>query len=158
MNDWDDMRDDFERKPTRTTAKWTVRAWLIVVLVIALGGLTGAVIWYVKVGTSDVRGRGDAEVIKNEARNRIRAQEGFWVKYQGVVTADKNLTITAQQLKLRPDDLKLQTELVGQKMVCNDLVGQYNASAQKFTEREFRDAELPHQIDDTSAPDVDCKE
>lgn len=157
-HDWDDRIDEFEEKPTRTTIKWTARIWVVVVVIAVLGAVLGGGFWLLKVATSDVKGQGDAEVVKNEAANRIRAQEGFWVRYEGIVQADRNLNLTAEALRAKPGDLKLETELIGQKMICNDLVGQYNAAAQKFTQREFRDAELPHQIDDTSPPAIDCKE
>jgi len=155
---WDDRYDEFEEKPTRSAIKWTTRAWVVVCVGVVLALILGAGIWLLAVATSDVKGQGDAEIIKNEAYNRIRAQEGFWVRYEGIKTADKNLTLTAEQLKRDPDNQKLEVELMGQKMICNDLIGQYNAAAQKFRDAEFRDAQLPHQIDDTSASDVNCKE
>lgn len=155
---WGEREDDFNRKPVRQSAKGIGWIGVLVVVAVVVFGAIGVAVWGFGVGTSDVKGRGDAEVIKNEAKNRIRAQEGFWVKYEGIVQADKNLNITAEALAKDPNSVRLQVELNGQKMVCNDLVGQYNAASQKFSEREFKDAELPHQIDDTSPSAIDCKE
>lgn len=154
---WGDRQDDFDAKPTRTTAKWTVRGWLIVVLVIALGLVTSAVIWGLRVGTSDVKGRGDAEIIKNDARNRIRAQEGFEKLFQDILAADRNLTTTAEALTRRPGDLKLETELLGQKHYCAGLTGEYDAKARSFSQEDFRAADLPPKIDPTDGT-TDCKE
>lgn len=154
---WDGRYDEFSEKPTRTTAKWTARAWVIVGLVLVLALATGAVIWGLQVATSDVKGRGDAEIIKNEARNRIRAQEGFEKLYQDVIAADKNINVTAESLKLDPASVKLKTELGGQKQFCNDLVGRYNAKARSFTQEDFRAADLPPELTG-SDPALDCKE
>lgn len=154
---WDDRLDELEYRPTRTAAKGVVHAWIVVLIVIALAVVTGAILWFGRVATSDVKGRGDAEIIKNEARNRIRAQEGFWDKLVAVEVADKNLTLTAEALIKQPDSVKLQTELTGQKMICNDAVGAYNAAARKFTQQDYRDADMPEQVDQTD-PAYDCKE
>lgn len=155
--DWDSREEDFEYKPVRQTAKGIGYVWVLVIVAVVLFGALGAGLWFLKVGTSDIKGRGDAEVIKNGAGNRIRAQEGFLDKFNAIITADKNLTITAESLVKTPDSLKLQTELAGQKMVCNDAVGRYNADARKFSKQDFKDADLPDVIDETD-PTTDCKE
>lgn len=157
MGSWDEREDDFEYKPTRTAAKGTVHVGIWIVVVLVVMGVIGGGVWLVKVATSDIKGVGDAEIIKNDAKNRIRAQEGFLDKYNAVVTADKNLTLTGEALARTPDSVKLQTELTGQKMACNDLVGRYNADANKFSKQEFMDAELPKQIDESDIT-TDCKE
>lgn len=154
---WDEREEDLEYKPVRQSTKGIVWAGVLIGVMMFVGGVLGVLHWGFGVFTSDIKGRGDAEVIKNDARNRIRAQEGFWTRHQGIVQADKNLTLTAEQLAKTPDSGKLQTELTGQKMICNDLVGQYNAASHKFTQQEFRDAELPFEIDSTD-PATDCKE
>lgn len=158
-NDWDDRARNFEERPVRTAISGTARTAVVVAVVIAFALMLGAGVWWFKVATSDIKGTGDAEIIKNEARNRIRAQEGFLDKYNGIIAADKNLNITAEALKAQPNSLKLQTELNGQKMICNDQVARYNAAARKFTQAEFRDADLPIEINDlTATADIDCKE
>lgn len=156
-DEWDDRVDDFNRKPLRTTAKGISRGWLIVILVIVLVLVTGGLIWFVRVVTSDTKGAGDAQIVKNEAGNRIRAQEGFEDRFQAILTADKNLTATAEALLKDPGNQKLSTELTGQKMVCNDTVGRYNADARKFSKEDFRAADLPAEIDPND-PAMNCKE
>jgi len=153
---WREREDDFEYKPVRQTAKgigWT--GVLIAVAIVVFGGL-GIAHWGFGVFTSDIKGQGDAIKVKNEAGNRIRAQEGFLDKFNAIITADKNLTITGESLKKTPDSVKLQTELAGQMMICNDAVGAYNAAARKFTQQDFKDADLPDKIDETK-PETDCK-
>lgn len=155
---WGERRDDFDAKPTRTTVKWVVRGWVIVALVLALGLTTSAVIWGLRVGTSDVKGRGDAEIAKNDVRNRIRAQEGFEKLFADIQAADRNLTTTAAALRAKPNgDVKLETELLGQKHYCAGLVADYDAKARSFTQQDFRAADLPAKID-TSDGTTDCEE
>lgn len=159
MSSWEDREQRFEEKPVRTAISGTVRTGVVVAVVVAVVLAIGAGVWMLQVATSDVKGTGDAEIIKNDARNRIRAQEGFEAKFAAIVAADKNLNITAEALKAKPGDPKLSIELSGQKMICNDLVAQYNAAARKFTQAEFRDADLPLEINDNTAnAATDCKE
>lgn len=158
-NSWNDRADNFEEKPVRTAISGIARAGIVAAVVIAVVLLLVGGFWLLKVGSSDIKGTGDAQIIKNEARNRIRAQEGFLDKFNDIIAADKNLNITAEALKAQPSSLKLQTELNGQKMICNDQVAQYNADARKFTQAEFRDADLPIEINHlTATADTDCKE
>src|SRR5690349_15390170 len=154
---WEDRLDDLEAKPTRTTAKWTVRGWLLVVLVVVLALVLGGGLWLLRVATSDVKGQGDAVVIKNDARNRIRAQEGFEKLFADLKIADQRIDVTADALQLRPNDVKLETELIGQKHYCLGLVSEYNAKARSFSQQDFRAADLPQEIDQ-AAPETDCKE
>lgn len=154
---WGERERDFDRKPTRTTIKWTARAWVIVVVVTALGLVLGAGVWALKVATSNVKGQGDAEVLKNDARNRIRAQEGFEKLFADVQAADRNLTITAEALARKPGDLKLETELLGQKHFCAGLVAEYDAKARSFSQQDFRAADLPSKISATDGT-TDCRE
>lgn len=156
-DEWDERERKFAEKPVRTTMSATFRIWLIVVLVVVLGGALSAGIWFLKVGTSDIRGQGDAVVIKNEAGNRIRAQEGFEKYFQAIVASDATINITAEALKDDPESLKIKTELRGQKQACVDLVGQYNAKARSFSQADFRAADLPFEIETTN-PQTDCKE
>jgi hypothetical protein len=141
----------------RATIWGISRGWFIGIVIIALVMMTSAGLWALGVFTSDIKGQGDAEKIKNSASNRIRSQEGFEDLFQEIIAADKNINISAEALELDPNDLRSKVELPGQKQYCNDLVGQYNAKARKFSQEEFRAADLPAQIDETYAQ-TDCKE
>lgn len=154
MGDWE---ENFENRPVRTTAGLMVRGWVLAIVAVVLVGLLGAGIWFVNVETSDVRGAGNAVIAKNEAGNRIRAQEGFEKYHQGILSADAAISITAEALKADPESLKIQTELRGQKQACVKLVGEYNAKARSFSQADFRAADLPFEIDTTN-PQTDCKE
>lgn len=158
---WDERADKFEDRPTRESVKWTARAGVVAAVAIAVVLALGALVWGFSVVTSDVKGQGDAEIVKNEAGNRIRAQEGFEQKFAAIKSADQNINVTAEALKSDPDSVKLKAELLGQKQACNGLVGAYNAASRKFTQAEFRAADLPFELNvdaATTFPETDCKE
>lgn len=155
---WGEREADFDRKPVRQTAKGVVWIGVIIGVVMFVGGVIGVLHWGFGVFTSDLKGRGDAEVIKNDARNRIRAQEGFEKLFTDIQAADRNLTTTASALRAKPNgDLKLETELLGQKHYCAGLVADYDAKARSFTQQDFRAADLPAKID-ASDGTTDCEE
>lgn len=154
MSNWE---ENFENRPVRTTASAMTRVWVLVTFGVVLVGLLTAGIWFFNVETSNLRGAGNAEIAKNEAGNRIRAQEGFEKYYQGIVSADASINITADALKADPESLKIETELRGQKQACVKLVGEYNAKARSFSQADFRAADLPFEIETTN-PQTDCKE
>lgn len=161
MNDWDGRAANFEAKPVRTSISASARVAIVLTVVIVLALAIGGLIWGLRVGTSDVKGQGDAVITKNEAGNRIRAQEGFEQKFANIKSADQNINVTAEALKSDPDSLKLKTELLGQKQACNALVGAYNAASRKFTQADFRAADLPFELNvdaATTMPETDCKE
>lgn len=158
MGSWDEREDDFEHKPVRQTAKGIGYLGILTVVAVLVFGAIGVSLWAFGVFTSDVKGRGDAEVIKNDARSRIRAQEGFEKLFTDIQAVDRNLTTTAEALRAKPSgDLKLETELLGQKHHCASLVADYDARARSFTQQDFRSAELPFKIDATDST-TDCKE
>lgn len=81
----------------------------------------------------------------------------FTTLYDDVVQADRNLTVTAETLLSRPDDLTLETKLIGQKHYCLGLVSEYNARAKSFSQQDFRAVNLPREIDQ-AASETDCEE
>lgn len=145
----------------RTAISGTVRTGVVVGVVIAVALVLGGVFWALKVATSDVKGQGDAVIVKNEVANRIRAQEGFEQKFANIRSADQNINLTAEALKAEPSSVKLKTELLGQKQNCNAQVAAYNAASRKFTQADFRAADLPFELNvdaATTKPETDCKE
>jgi hypothetical protein len=158
VGSWDEREEDFEHKPVRQTAKGIVWVGVLTGVALTVFGVLGVLHWGFGVFTSDVKGRGDAEVIKNDARSRIRAQEGFEKLFADVRAADQQLNVTAEVLGTKPGgDVKLETELLGQKHYCLGLVSEYNAKARSFSQQDFKAADLPQDIDQ-AASDTDCKE
>lgn len=146
-----------EENPDRLTRRLSYRVigWGILVTVMVL--LIGAGIWALKVGTSDVKGRGDAVVIKNNGQNLVQVQETFNKLYQDIKQTDLKINDAAALYHSDPKNVVLQTNYQGLVNYCRSVVGQYNSDARSYTKEDFRDADLPSEITDTD-PTTDCKE
>jgi hypothetical protein len=129
----------------------------ITLWVAALIILLTAAFWAIHVATSGPRGQGDAYAQKNSAANWTKAQAEFNQRYQGIQALDKNVTQAAVALKRNPKDTRRQIEYDGNVRNCNDAVSNYNSLSRSYLAEDFRDADLPYQIDDTD-PTTDCKE
>ena len=144
-----DNPDRVARNIGGRAAIWTVAALLFF-------GLLGVGVWGFQVVTSDPKGRGDATITKNEAGNRIRAQEGFEKVYADIVASDRKIDVADAAVKADPGDRTLRQNATGIRSYCLSVVADYNARARSFTSADFRDADLPYQIDN-SDPATDCK-
>lgn len=143
--------------PTTVVRGGTWRAFIWVVAVLIAVGVISIGVWGFRVVTSDTAGKGNAVIQKNDANNRIAAQERFENMYQDVKAADAKITVAAEALALDPTDKTAQQNLTGVKNYCIQAAADYNAEARKYSAEDFRSADLPFQIDtfDTS---TDCKE
>lgn len=133
------------------------RTGVIIISVIAFFAVIGAVTFGVRVLTSDVRGQGEAEIMKNSGTNRVAAQERFETLYADIKAADSKLDQAAADKAANPGDRFHATNYTGLVSYCIDLIGQYNAEARKFSAKDFRSIDLPSVIDET-ASSTDCKE
>lgn len=136
-------------------ASWRAGVWII--CVILFFGLIGIGTWLFRVGTSDLRGQGNATQKINAADNRMFAQGNFERLYQEVQASDKKLQQAAQDVADHPGDQFYAANYTGLKAHCTDTVAQYNAAARTITQAKFRDAGLPDQIGDAD-PATDCQE
>lgn len=135
-------------------AGWRIGVAVIAVMIFV--GLIGAVVWGIGVLTSDVAGQGNAVKKKNDAVNRIAAQEGFEQDYADIKAADQKVAIAKEALDASPDDYTVKVNYTGTRTACVTFVNDYNARARKFTQQDFRAADLPYQIDELD-PATDCK-
>lgn len=149
--------DRVAEHPVRSSAIGLVWMWVLSLFAMILIGVLAIVLWSFGVFTSDVKGQGDAQKIKNAGPNRVMAQELFETRYQDIRASDQTIVITSQALLASPNDTQLKTQLLGQKQYCVGIVAKYNADARKFSKEDFRSADLPAQID-SSDPATDCKE
>jgi predicted alpha/beta hydrolase len=143
--------------PTRVVrgASWRLAVWITATVVFF--ALIGLATWGFKVAISDVKGKGDAVQIRNAARNRINAQENFEQRYQDIIASDRRLTVLAAAKTATPTDRVAVTNYAGGVSYCIDAVADYNASARKFSQADFKAADLPVVIDDND-PTTDCQE
>lgn len=136
-------------------ASWRSAVWIACAVVFVLALSAG--IWALKVGTSDVKGQGDAQRTKNAAGNRIAAQEGFEQLYADIKAADQRIDVMATARKSDPADLIAKANYTGAINYCIQVRADYDAKARKFSQGEFRAADLPYSIDQND-PTTDCKE
>ena len=134
------------------TAIKAAGVWLLGVLLL-LALVVG--VWVFRVTTSDIKGQGDAEITKNSAENRIAAQERFEALYAEVLASDRRLDQLAKDAK--DGTTETRTRYSGAVSHCHNVVADYNAEARKFTARDYRELDLPAEIDQTDSA-TDCKE
>jgi hypothetical protein len=131
------------------------RLGVIIIVCLLFFGIIGGVMWAFGVFTSDIKGRGEAVKQKNSASNRISAQENFQQLYNDVLAADKRIDVFKTALDMDPKSTIAQTNYIQAQTYCQSVVADYDASARKFTQRDFRDYDLPEKIDDQD-PSTDC--
>ena len=151
MSDKDEWRK--ARREANRVGRFSL-GWVLAV--IALVVAVGAILWVLSVATSDVKGQGDAEKMKNSGANRVEQQELFHELYQGILRLDRQINDAKIAWDTAPDDLTLRTNYTGLVNNCQTAVGDYNAQTHKFRAEEFRDPELPYEID-MNDPLTDCK-
>jgi hypothetical protein len=150
---------------------WLVAKWYIAILVFVLvvGGGTSIGLWYFGVATSNIKGQGEAQKIKNSALNRTQAQAQFHADFESVHRFDLQLTdaqVQIDQFKKDHPDVgngtpydplaeqlnNLETTYTGIQQQCRRVVAQYDANAETYTLRDFRDADLPSRVDNPNDP------
>jgi hypothetical protein len=140
-----------------TTIAWVMGLGL---LFLAIWVLFAGLIFGFRVATAGIVGKGEAEIRIESANNRIEKQELFEILYADVRAYDDQINVTFDTLSSVTDDEDIdfyRQILNGQKNQCIDATNQYNAEARKISSEQFRDSELPYQIDSLN-PDFDCEE
>lgn len=143
--------------PTTVVRGGTWRAIIWVLVVLGVIAVVSIGVWGFRVATSDVKGQGDAVIIKNDAVNRIAQQERFEQLYAEVKAADQKIVVMAAAVVADPNDKTAQQNLTGIQNYCISVIADYNALARKYSAEDFRSVDLPGQIDQ-SLPSTDCKE
>lgn len=121
-------------------AVWLALAGLALVAAVVIVAMV------LRVGTSEIRGQGDAIVQRNSAANWTSAQARFESLYAEVVAQDKTVTIAKERLDADPTDRTAQQNYDGARMICANTVSDYNAEARSYLSQDFRAADLPAQI------------
>ena len=140
----------------KETAKGISAGWILVLVLLLVGGVTSALMWGIGVATSGVKGQGDAIKINNSAENWTAKQAFFEDKFEAVKVADKKIALYASQVKADPKDRTAKDNLTGITSQCLNYVAEYNAESRKFLSKDWKSVDLPHQIDDLD-PQTDCK-
>ena len=167
---------NFDQKWENELERWDPRRVKIVIAAfVAIVVLAPATIWGIRVATSDAKGKGNVEIERNSAENRVRAQAFFEQSYQDIKKFDVQIAdaqkaygnFIATNPKPTADDVvaaqiytqqlnSRQVTLTGLQQQCQNTVAGYNAEARKTLAAEWRSEQLPYQIDGSS-PATDCK-
>lgn len=153
------FEDRFEQHPIRETTKGVVKGGFIILIVILVVGGISALIWGFNVATSDLKGRGDAQMKINSGTNRIEEYTKFFTLDKDIRTTAQNAADAKAQLdafnKTTPVSASesfnitetrnnLQTTYTGNHQQCVANVNAYNAASQaSYTESKFKDSSLP---------------
>src|SRR5688572_27271536 len=138
------------------SAAWRVGLW-VTLAVLSIGALTGGIYW-VKVATAPVKGWGDQQIIVNDGRNRVNAQEWFAGKYGFVKAQDAKLANLREQLeatKGTSDEGLWRSSLSGATNLCLQAIEEYNAEALKISRGQWRSPDMPFSLPDGES--TDCK-
>lgn len=132
------------------------RAAVYVAAAVAVIGVIIVGIWAVRVATAPVRGAGDQQIIINDGRNRINAQQWFEAQYGLILAADRNLDEAWRNHQADPADNFWRTNYTGLKNRCIDMVAAYDAESRKVSREQWRSPDLPYSINQ-SDPATDCE-
>jgi|SRR6478609_2501924 len=109
-------------------------------------------VWYFQVRTSDIKGRGDAEIQINSADNRIATYNHFFDLCVSVKDAEVGIDSTTQQLQTTSDPRtkdRLNTNLTALQVTRAQGINQYNSDSLKgYTDARFKAMNLPYQLSD----------
>jgi hypothetical protein len=134
------------------------RIILWVVVFIAVAGLIGGISYVIKVATAPAKGWGDQQIIVNDGRNRVNAQEWFAGKYGYVKGQDAKLPGMRENLeatKGTPDEALWRASLTGATNLCLQAIEEYNAESLKISRGQWKSPNLPFSLPDGDA--TDCK-
>jgi uncharacterized membrane protein len=143
--------------PTKVARGAAWRFGVFILIFMAIFATLSLLFWGFRVVTSDIKGQGNAVIIKNDAVNRIAQQERFEQLYADIKAADLKVGVAYDALQVNPVDKTLQTNYTGTINYCISVVADYDALARKYSAEDFRSADLPEQIV-RSDSSTDCKE
>ena len=132
-------------------ASWRTAVWIV--CAVAFFSAVSIGIWAFQVGTSDVKGRGDATQKVNSGDNRLAQQAYFEQTYADIQAADRKLDQLAADKAAHVDGADVRYS--GAVSYCIQLVADYDAAARKQVADRFRAVDLPARIDTTAAA-TDC--
>jgi hypothetical protein len=145
-------------EPTDKEAWSAAKKWLVFGVLGVL--LLSAGSWALGVALSGPHGRGEQIKQINRADNRTFAQEQYHQLLQDIKGYDQQVAVQQAALDAHKaqdaEHDRLAQVVAGLKTQCISTTQQYNAEAQKISKRQFLDAGLPDQIDE-SDPATDCK-
>ena len=130
---------------------------LITVLFIVIIGILMSALWAFGVFTSPIVGKGEAYKEIQSKEFRLGAYNYFFNQYHSIIglegSIDENLATLELLEKGTKEYNRILTNVTALKSLRHQAIQEYNANATKeYTAGQFRDAQLPYQIEDTDYP------
>ncbi len=122
---------------------------IIAILMVAL--------WGFGVFTADIKGQGEAYKEIHSKEFRLEAYNYFFNQYHSILglegSIDANIAMLHSLDKGTKEYNRIMTNIVSLQSLRHQAIQQYNAEASKdYTAGQFRDNNLPFQIEDTEYP------
>jgi nitrogen fixation-related uncharacterized protein len=130
---------------SESPTRWFFGVWGWIIACIVMILVISAVLFGLGVVTAPWAGKGRAYQQQQSSNNRIFAQQQFQDLYNDYQATVAKIPTYIQLAK--SGDTAATTNLAGLTSHCADVVGQYNAASGKYLTKDFRDANLPDQLD-----------
>lgn len=105
--------------------------------------------WEFRVQTAEIKGRGDARIEIQSAKNRIPEYNHFFDVCASVQNAESSLDAQVERAETDPTNPTVQANIAALKAVRMQAIHQYNADAAKsYTSGQFLASNLPYRLDD----------
>lgn len=137
--------------PTRVATGFAWRSGIGITLIVVFVLLLSGGVWWLKVATSGVKGKGDVTITNNSGVNRINSQAYFEDLNGDIVSYTVRLGGALRDLKAHPGDQFYETNYTGLWNTCVSAVADYNAASAKTTFKDWKTADLPPSIDVNTA-------
>ena len=152
------MGRTWEEEADYQAQKWTPRrtkVWVAIILALLIAA--PVIGWGIHVATSGVEGKGDQIVHNNSEENRTGQQQEFEDLYADIQSYKVKIKTAAADVKTNvdPGDLgRLKSVLSGTVNQCASVVQQYNANTHKVLAKDWKDARLPYEIQQTECEEA----
>jgi hypothetical protein len=122
---------------------------IIAILMVAL--------WGFGVFTADIKGQGEAYKEIHSKEFRLEAYNYFFDQYHSILALEGQIDVNISMLKDIEEGTKdynrIRTNVAALQSLRHQAIQSYNAQASKdYTAGQFRDHNLPYQIEDTEYP------
>ena len=153
----EDWAEEWASRPVATTLK-------AVCGVLAAGLVLAVILWGFGVLVAPWEGQGDAHREKNSAANWVAAQRAFHQERNDVTAFQAKIATAKRDLEAfeqnhpsngtpydpnAQQDQNLHATLTGLQQQCVNTVATYNTDAQSYLTEDWRDTDLPTQLDPT---------
>lgn len=123
---------------------------IVTVTLVLIGCAIAALLWWLGVFTSGVKGAGDVHRDQQRAGNREHWSATFNAEYQQIAADRDNLTILKRAATGAGATQQDRTNYTGAQLNCRQDVAQYNADAASTLGSPWIPTDLPSQIDATT--------